>query len=194
MKRIVCARCQLINNLVTRDIDPDMACHGCGSRLFGKAPVDMSLSTLDHHIENSDIPLLIGFYKASWDYHPALVSAFRQASEQFSPQVIAAEIDVARHIEVSESFQLKKLPTLMLFWSRREVARTSEVTDLNELAAWLRISLRREHFLLLSVRSIPRIAHERRNHSIQELKIDHAAKPERQGNDRRQNIKRVPTA
>ncbi|WP_149273807.1 thioredoxin [Pareuzebyella sediminis] len=82
---------------------------------------------------NSEVPVLIDFY-ADW-CGPCKIQApiLKEVSEIIGDKAKIIKVDVDKNQEVANRFQIRSIPTLMMFKKGETVWRKSGVADKNEL-------------------------------------------------------------
>ncbi|RBP51309.1 thioredoxin [Arenicella xantha] len=62
---------------------------------------------------------------------------FEQAASEFEPHLRLAKLNTEEHQSVATRWQIRSIPTLILFKGGREVARVSGALSLKQLKQWL---------------------------------------------------------
>lgn len=87
---------------------------------------------------NSEVPVLIDFY-ADW-CGPCKIQApiLKEVSKIMGEKAKIIKVDVDKNPEVANRFQIKSIPTLMMFKKGETIWRKSGVADKNELLSVLK--------------------------------------------------------
>lgn len=112
------------------------SCGQCHQPLLPLAPIELNEQNFSNYITNSDLPILIDLW-AEW-CGPCKMMAphFAQVAKQ-NPRVIFAKINTEESPRLSQAFNVRSIPTLVLMNKTTEVARMSGALRAPELQQWL---------------------------------------------------------
>jgi len=138
--QIVCGHCTAINAIpraALKDSGQGVAqCGKCLKALFNGTPIDLTAANLRTHLR-SDIPVLIDYW-ASWcGSCNTYAATFNQAAQQFEPFVRCAKFNAEGHMELIKELGIEQIPSLVLYLSGKEVARSKGSLPLAQLEQWL---------------------------------------------------------
>jgi thioredoxin 2 len=124
---ISCPRCGALNRAASERLQAGEApdCGKCHSPLFDGAVPLTDAAAFDRMIGKTEIPVVVDFW-ADW-CGPCKMMApwFEEAARAAAPAVRFAKLDTQAAPDVSARFDIRGIPTLILFKGGREVARRS---------------------------------------------------------------------
>ncbi len=132
-----CPHCSISNKLPQSRLTDDPKCGKCKQPLFYGKPVDITAANVNAQLTRNDIPLLVDCW-ASWcGPCQQFAPIFSQAAEQLEPALRLAKLNTEQEQGIAGQWQIRSIPTLILFRHGREVTRTSGALSLPQLKQWL---------------------------------------------------------
>ena len=138
MNHVVCGHCSAINRLPA-DRNADAAkCGKCGGKVFEGKPVDLSSQTFERHVSRSDIPVVVDFWADWCGPCKMMAPAYAQVAGELEPEFRLAKLDTEAAQDVAARFNIRSIPTMIVFKGGKEVARQSGALPAPQLTAWIR--------------------------------------------------------
>jgi thioredoxin 2 len=120
---VSCSSCGTLNRVDLARLSDGPRCAECAKALHLDRPLPISGDALDQIIADAEVPLVIDFY-ADW-CGPCRVMAplLEELARDHAGEVLVGKVDTDRHPYVAVDFEVRGIPTLIVFSGGREVAR-----------------------------------------------------------------------
>ena len=134
---IVCGDCDSVVRLPADRLADGARCPKCHNPLFGGKPVALTEANFDKHVGRGDLPLVVDFWAPWCGPCLAMAPAFEAAAKQLEPKFRFAKLNTQDEPSPAARFNIRSIPTLIVFRGGREIARHSGAVDSGTLARWL---------------------------------------------------------
>lgn len=120
-----CQFCQTWNRVVAARATDRPKCGKCGKPILVDRPISLNDETFTRTINGSEIPVLVDFY-ADW-CGPCKVMApsVDQLAAENQGKLLVAKLDTDRSPRTAQSFDIRGIPTVIVFRGGRESQRSS---------------------------------------------------------------------
>jgi thioredoxin 2 len=135
--QLACHHCNARNRVPSERLSDKPNCGKCGAKLLPGIPVELSANNFTAVTSKTDLPVIVDFW-APW-CAPCKVMAptFAQVADEFATRVVLAKLNTEDEAEISGRFNVRSIPTLIVFKDGREVARQAGAMDHGNLTRFI---------------------------------------------------------
>jgi thioredoxin 2 len=134
---LCCPHCNKPNRLPQEKLNLDPKCGACSQLLFVGKATELNAANLQNQLLRHDMPVLVDCWAPWCGPCQQFAPIFEQAAAQFEPKIRLAKLNTESEQGIAQSWQIRSIPTLILFKQGKEVARINGALPLNQLEQWL---------------------------------------------------------
>jgi thioredoxin 2 len=135
--QVVCGNCDSVVRLPTDRLKDAPQCPKCHQALFAGKPLTLTTANFDRHLTRGDLPLVVDFWAPWCGPCIAMAPFFEAAARQLEPQWRFAKLNTEDEPAPAARFNIRSIPTLIVFRAGKEIARQSGAMDAAALTRWL---------------------------------------------------------
>ena len=128
-----CQFCETWNRIRAERAADRPKCGKCGKPMLIDRPVPLTDDTFSRTIEESEIPVLVDFYSDWCGPCKMMAPAVDELARKHQGRALVAKLDTDRSQRTSQLFQIRGIPTSIVFRDGREVTRASGALPLAAL-------------------------------------------------------------
>jgi len=132
-----CPNCQKSNRVPSDRLGDGPRCGNCKKPLFSGKPMTLTAANAVATLNHNDIPVLVDCW-ASWcGPCKSFAPTFEKAAKELEPKVRFAKLDTEANEQLAARWQIRSIPTLILFKGGKEADRVSGALPGPQLRQWL---------------------------------------------------------
>ncbi len=135
--KVSCPHCLTSNRLPSERLVDNPNCGKCKKAIFSGEPMELSAANVSVVLHNNEIPVLVDCWAPWCGPCKGFAATFLQAAKELEPKLRLAKLNTEDHQELAGSWNIRSIPTLILFKQGKEVARMSGALPLPQLKQWL---------------------------------------------------------
>jgi thioredoxin 2 len=127
--RTICPHCKEVNNVPKKDNYKKANCGKCKNSLLDNKVIELTQSNFDEIIVNSDIPVIVDFWAPWCGPCKMMAPTFSSVATQYPIKTIFAKVNTQDEQNLAAKFNIRSIPTLIVFKNGVEVQRVSGALD-----------------------------------------------------------------
>ncbi|MCB6183837.1 thioredoxin TrxC [Leeia sp. TBRC 13508] len=134
---IVCSHCFATNRLPAERLSDAPNCGRCHQPVLTDAPIDLTTSQFDAFVNNNQLPVVVDFWADWCGPCKMMAPGFAETAAKLKTRFRLAKVNTETEQMLGARFQIRSIPTLIVFKIGKEVARHSGAMSAMQLQQWL---------------------------------------------------------
>ena len=127
--KIVCPYCNEVNNVPQKESYKKANCGKCKKSLLDGKVAQLEAMTFDEFIVNNDIPVIVDFWAPWCGPCRSFAPTFANVAKKYPMKVAFAKINTEEEQYYSSQYNIRSIPTLLVFKNGKEVDRINGALD-----------------------------------------------------------------
>jgi thioredoxin 2 len=135
--QVVCGHCDSVLRVPGTRLKDTPRCAKCHAPLFEGKSIELTENNFDRHLNRGEIPLVVDFWAPWCGPCIAMAPFYEKTAARLEPAFRFAKLNTQDEPKPAARFNIRSIPTLIVFRAGREVARQSGSMDTDGLTRWL---------------------------------------------------------
>ena len=134
---LTCSSCQTSNRIPSDRLGDKPKWGKCQEQILQGYPLELTTANVTTVLDGNSVPVLVDCWAPWCAPCKSFAPIFEQAAQQLEPRLRLAKLNTEAEPQFGDLWQIRSIPTLILFKEGLESARMSGALPLNQLKKWL---------------------------------------------------------
>ena len=135
--KLSCPNCNAINRIPKERLNDNPKCGQCKQVIFNNRVLELNQGNLVATINKNEIPVLVDCWAPWCGPCRNFAPVFEQAAMDYEPNIRLAKLNTQDHQAIAGQWNIRSIPTLLLYKNGLEVDRVSGAMSKQQLHQWL---------------------------------------------------------
>ena len=135
--QVVCPTCLTLNRVPENKLGDAPKCGKCKNALISGQPVLANDQNFSRLFGKNDLPVVVDFWAPWCGPCKGFAPTFSSVASEMASRAIFVKLDTEENPQTAAQFQIRSIPTLMIFHQGKEVARLSGALPKPQFVQWL---------------------------------------------------------
>ncbi|MEJ2115962.1 MAG: thioredoxin TrxC [Gammaproteobacteria bacterium] len=141
LAHITCPHCNAVNRMPNSKLSQHPKCGICHQHLFVGKPLELSSVNFSKIINKTDVPIVVDFWAPWCGPCKMMAPIFEKAAASIEPKARLAKLNTETAQDIAATYNIRSIPTLVVFKKGKEVARQSGALDQQNLKRFVEANL-----------------------------------------------------
>lgn len=134
---IPCPECTALNRIPDERLEDRPKCGQCSAALLPGRPVELTKANFARVTAKSDLPVVVDFWAPWCGPCKMMAPAFEHAAGALVTKAVLGKLNTEDEPAIGGQYNVRSIPTVIVFKQGREVARQAGAMDLGHLQRFI---------------------------------------------------------
>jgi thioredoxin 2 len=134
---VACPQCHASVRTPSDRVEEHPKCPKCRAELLAGKSIGLDATSFVTHTGRSGLPVLVDFWAPWCGPCQMMAPVLERTAQQRATTLQVGKVNTDEQPEIAGRFNIRSIPTLILFRDGREIARQSGAVDATTLGRWL---------------------------------------------------------
>lgn len=134
---VTCPQCTVKNRIPSDRLKDGPICGKCKTPVFAGKPIVLNSANVGSVLNNNDLPVLVDCWAPWCGPCQSFAPVFEQVAAELEPALRFAKLDTEAEQGIAAQWQIRSIPTLIMFKAGKEHARVSGALPAGQLKQWI---------------------------------------------------------
>src|SRR6201996_5352397 len=134
---VACPECHSVVRMPAERVSEHPKCPKCKAEVLAGQPISLDAASFATHTGRGGLPVLVDFWAPWCGPCRTMAPVLDRTAQQRATSLQVGKLNTDEQPEIAGRFNIRSIPTLILFRGGREIARHSGAVDAATLERWL---------------------------------------------------------
>jgi thioredoxin 2 len=140
---VACPQCHSVVRIPSDRVSEHPKCPKCKAQLLEGQVINLDAASFTTHISKASLPVLVDLWAPWCGPCKMMAPVLERTAQQRATTLQVGKVNTDEQPDLAGRFNIRSIPTLILFRDGREIARQSGAVDAATLGRWLDSALSR---------------------------------------------------